>query len=238
MQPAPDAPRDTMRPPVAPHIVSPILADGWRGQAFGVLRIVFGCIWVIDAAFKWQPAFQTGFVTYLTGALDGQPAMVKAWIGVLDRHRQGRSARLRAHRRCQRNGPRNRPHPRSTQQSRRSRRRSAGTGDLVDRRGVRRSLSSRIDRHRRRDHLLPCLHRVCSCRSQVFTSASTDASLLRSVDGVGSHPAQSGADGAHIRMTPEARKPGREFGLLVLEDEAIIAMGRRPVSTATVEQRR
>ncbi len=86
MQPALNAPLDTIRPrPGAPRIVSrivsPILADEWRGQAFGVLRIVFGCIWAIDAAFKWQPAFQTGFVTYLTGALDGQPAMVKAWIG-------------------------------------------------------------------------------------------------------------------------------------------------------------
>lgn len=56
-------------------------AGEWRGRAFGVLRIVFGCIWAIDAAFKWQPAFQTGFVSYLSGALDGQPELVKAWIG-------------------------------------------------------------------------------------------------------------------------------------------------------------
>ena len=57
------------------------VAEPWRGQAFGILRIVFGLVWAIDAAFKWQPAFQTGFVDYLTGALDGQPALVKAWIG-------------------------------------------------------------------------------------------------------------------------------------------------------------
>lgn len=53
----------------------------WRDQAFGVLRILFGLIWAIDAQFKWRPAFQSGFVSYLTGALDGQPPLVKAWIG-------------------------------------------------------------------------------------------------------------------------------------------------------------
>lgn len=53
----------------------------WRDQAFGLLRIVFGLIWAIDAQFKWRPAFQSGFVSYVTGALDGQPPLVKAWIG-------------------------------------------------------------------------------------------------------------------------------------------------------------
>ncbi len=52
----------------------------WRDQAFGVLRIVFGLVWAIDAQFKWQPAFQSGFVSYVTGALDGQPPLVKSWI--------------------------------------------------------------------------------------------------------------------------------------------------------------
>jgi uncharacterized membrane protein YphA (DoxX/SURF4 family) len=55
--------------------------QSWRAQAFGVLRVVFGLVWAVDAAFKWTPAFQTGFVTYLTGALDGQPLLVRAWIG-------------------------------------------------------------------------------------------------------------------------------------------------------------
>lgn len=57
------------------------LLQSWRAQAFGILRIIFGLVWAIDAAFKWTPAFQTGFVAYLTGALDGQPLLVKAWIG-------------------------------------------------------------------------------------------------------------------------------------------------------------
>jgi len=57
------------------------LTEPWRAQALGILRIVFGLAWAIDAQFKWQPAFQIGFVKYLTGALDGQPSLVKAWIG-------------------------------------------------------------------------------------------------------------------------------------------------------------
>lgn len=54
--------------------------EPWRAQAFAVLRIVFGIVWAIDAQFKWRPAFQSGFVSYLTGALDGQPPAVKLWI--------------------------------------------------------------------------------------------------------------------------------------------------------------
>jgi uncharacterized membrane protein YphA (DoxX/SURF4 family) len=53
----------------------------WRQKALGVLRIVFGIAWAIDAQFKWQPSFQNGFAGYLTSALDGQPSPVKSWIG-------------------------------------------------------------------------------------------------------------------------------------------------------------
>ncbi len=52
----------------------------WRGKGIGVLRIVFGMVWAIDAWFKWQPDFQNNFVSFLTGALDGQPAPAHAWI--------------------------------------------------------------------------------------------------------------------------------------------------------------
>jgi thiosulfate dehydrogenase (quinone) large subunit len=70
-------------PPIVEQFAKPPVIeerDMWRGKAFGILRIVFGLIWAIDAQFKWRPAFQTSFVSYLTGALDGQPALVKAWI--------------------------------------------------------------------------------------------------------------------------------------------------------------
>ena len=53
----------------------------WRQNGLGVLRIVFGIAWAIDAQFKWQPAFQNGFAGYLSSALDGQPSAVKSWIG-------------------------------------------------------------------------------------------------------------------------------------------------------------
>ena len=53
---------------------------GWRLKGFGVLRIVFGIVWGIDAWFKWQPDFVNNFVTYLNGAQDGQPWPIHHWI--------------------------------------------------------------------------------------------------------------------------------------------------------------
>lgn len=55
------------------------LAD-WRTKGIGILRIVFGIVWTIDAWFKWQPDFIHNFENYLNGTLDGQPASVQAWI--------------------------------------------------------------------------------------------------------------------------------------------------------------
>ncbi len=51
-----------------------------RIRAIGVVRILFGLVWLIDAQFKWRPAFIDGLASYLTGALPGQPAPVQAWI--------------------------------------------------------------------------------------------------------------------------------------------------------------
>jgi thiosulfate dehydrogenase (quinone) large subunit len=52
----------------------------WRMKGIGILRIVFGIVWAVDAWFKWQPDFINNFASYLTGSLDGQPAWVQAWI--------------------------------------------------------------------------------------------------------------------------------------------------------------
>jgi nitrite reductase (NO-forming) len=52
----------------------------WRVKGLGILRIVFGLVWAVDAGFKWQPDFVHTFVNYLSGALEGQPAAVQAWI--------------------------------------------------------------------------------------------------------------------------------------------------------------
>ncbi len=49
-------------------------------KSFALLRIVFGIVWLIDASFKWSPAFINNFTDYLTGGAQGQPALVQAWI--------------------------------------------------------------------------------------------------------------------------------------------------------------
>lgn len=53
----------------------------WRLEGIGVLRIVFGLVWAVDAWFKWQPDFIHNFTDYLSGAQDGQPLLVHHWIG-------------------------------------------------------------------------------------------------------------------------------------------------------------
>ena len=52
----------------------------WRTNGIGILRIIFGLVWAIDAWFKWEPSFIQKFADYLAGALDGQPPDVVAWI--------------------------------------------------------------------------------------------------------------------------------------------------------------
>lgn len=55
----------------------------WRVSAAGaILRIVFGLIWVIDAWFKWQPAFQNHFADYIMDASSGQPPLLTWWYGL------------------------------------------------------------------------------------------------------------------------------------------------------------
>ncbi len=49
-------------------------------KGFALLRIFFGIVWLIDAYFKWQPSFQTNFISYVTGGLDGQPVFIQTWI--------------------------------------------------------------------------------------------------------------------------------------------------------------
>jgi thiosulfate dehydrogenase (quinone) large subunit len=52
----------------------------WRMKGIALLRIAFGVIWGVDAWFKWQPAFLDNLTSYITGALDGQPPQIRAWI--------------------------------------------------------------------------------------------------------------------------------------------------------------
>lgn len=45
-----------------------------------ILRILFGCIWVIDAVFKWQPAFRNNFLSQIQAASQGQPGWLHGWF--------------------------------------------------------------------------------------------------------------------------------------------------------------
>jgi thiosulfate dehydrogenase (quinone) large subunit len=62
-------------------LTKPQTLDSWRFSGIGILRIVFGIVWGIDAWFKWQPDFVNNFTSYLSGAQDGQPWPVHHWIG-------------------------------------------------------------------------------------------------------------------------------------------------------------
>lgn len=54
--------------------------SSWRFKGIGVLRIIFGIVWAVDAWFKWQPDFINNFSDYLTGTLERQPPAVQSWI--------------------------------------------------------------------------------------------------------------------------------------------------------------
>ena len=44
------------------------------------VRILFGLIWSIDALFKWQPAFQKGYLDILVNTAKNQPMFLKPWF--------------------------------------------------------------------------------------------------------------------------------------------------------------
>jgi uncharacterized membrane protein YphA (DoxX/SURF4 family) len=49
-------------------------------KAFALLRIVFGGVWLVDASFKWNPAFLNNFTNYVAGGAENQSALVQFWI--------------------------------------------------------------------------------------------------------------------------------------------------------------
>jgi nitrite reductase (NO-forming) len=53
-----------------------------RMIAIAYLRIAFGVIWSIDAALKWQPAFQANFSQIVIGVAQGQPAFLNWWFSI------------------------------------------------------------------------------------------------------------------------------------------------------------
>jgi uncharacterized membrane protein YphA (DoxX/SURF4 family) len=45
-----------------------------------LLRIAFGVIWAIDAAFKWRPSFVAGYRDDIRSAAKGQPDWILWWF--------------------------------------------------------------------------------------------------------------------------------------------------------------
>lgn len=45
-----------------------------------ILRILFGLMWGINAAFKWQSAFREGFLDQIKSAAEGQPNWLHGWF--------------------------------------------------------------------------------------------------------------------------------------------------------------
>lgn len=56
------------------------IASSWRAKGIAVLRVSFGVVWIVAAWLKWQPAFISNFGSLISGAADGQPGPVQAWI--------------------------------------------------------------------------------------------------------------------------------------------------------------
>ncbi|MBV9707474.1 MAG: hypothetical protein JO125_08720, partial [Chloroflexi bacterium] len=54
----------------------------WQQKGIGALRIAFGLVWVVAAWLKWQPEFQNHFLDQVSGARDGQPALIQGWISL------------------------------------------------------------------------------------------------------------------------------------------------------------
>ena len=55
-------------------------SSAYLSKHVAVLRIVFGLIWAIDASFKWQSAFRSGFLGQIQSAASGQPNWLHGWF--------------------------------------------------------------------------------------------------------------------------------------------------------------
>jgi uncharacterized membrane protein YphA (DoxX/SURF4 family) len=53
-----------------------------QNKSFAILRIIFGFVWLVDASFKWNPAFINNLTDYLAQGAQNQPAIVQAWVNM------------------------------------------------------------------------------------------------------------------------------------------------------------
>jgi nitrite reductase (NO-forming) len=56
------------------------ISDAWPDVASAALRIAFGIIWAIGAAFTWTSQFAANYVGYLHNAAQGQPGWSAWWF--------------------------------------------------------------------------------------------------------------------------------------------------------------
>jgi uncharacterized membrane protein YphA (DoxX/SURF4 family) len=69
--------RPLLKIPFSSHSSAPL---NWRERGVGILRILFGLVYVVAATLKWQPEFQNAFVAQVSAAKDGQPLPIQGWI--------------------------------------------------------------------------------------------------------------------------------------------------------------
>lgn len=55
-------------------------ASTWHALASAALRVIFGIIWAVNAAFTWMPGFAANYTGYLRNAAEGQPAWSAPWF--------------------------------------------------------------------------------------------------------------------------------------------------------------
>jgi uncharacterized membrane protein YphA (DoxX/SURF4 family) len=52
---------------------------GATQRSTSAVRVIFGFIWLVDAYYKWQPAFRKGMVGMIDDASKGQPGWLAPW---------------------------------------------------------------------------------------------------------------------------------------------------------------
>ena len=55
-------------------------SNAWPALASAALRVAFGIIWIVNAAFTWMPSFEANYTGYLRNAAEGQPAWSAWWF--------------------------------------------------------------------------------------------------------------------------------------------------------------
>lgn len=55
-------------------------SNAWPALSTAALRVAFGIIWIVNAAFTWMPSFAANYVGYLRNAAEGQAAWSAWWF--------------------------------------------------------------------------------------------------------------------------------------------------------------